>query len=1315
MEIRVHSRLLLDRYKGCTNARCILPRNYGHEEFKNVNPFSVQKAHKAVRDCKYHRPLRRRIEPSMEIRVHSRVLLARYKGCTNARCILPRSYGHEEFKNVNPFSVQKAHKAVRAYQYHRPLWRSIVPSMEICVHSRLLLARYKGCTNTMFILSRSYGHEQFKNVNPFSVQKAHKAVRDCKYHRPLRRRIEPSMEIRVHSRVLLARYKDCTNARCILPRSYGHEEFKNVNPFSVQKAHKAVRAYQYHRPLWRSIVPSMEICVHSRLLLARYKGCTNARCILTRSYGHEEFKNVNPFSVQKAHKAVRAYQYHRPLWRSIVPSMDIRVHSRLLLVPYKCCTITRCILSKSYGHEQFKNVNPFSVQKAHKAVRAYQYHRPLWRSIVPSMDIRVHSRLLLVPYKCCTITRCILSKSYGHEQFKNVNLFSVQKAHKAVRAYQYHRPLWRSIEPSMEIRVHSRLLLARYKGCTNARCILSRSYPDEEFENVNPFSVQKAHKAVRACKYHRPLWRSIVPSMEIRIYSRLLLARYKGCTNARCILSRSYGHEEFKNVNPFSVQKANKVVRAYQYHRSLWRSTMPSMEIRVHSRLLLARYKGCTNARCILPRSYGHEEFKNVNPFSVQKAHKAVRDCQYHRPLRRSIEPSMEIRVHSRVLLARYKGCTNARCILSRSYGHEEFKNVNPFSVQKAHKDVPAYQYHRSLWRSIVPSMEIRVHSRLLLVRYKGCTNTRCTLSRSYGHEQFKNVNPFSVQKAHKAVRAYKYHFPLWCSIVPSMKIRVYSRLLLSRFKGCTCARCILPRSYGHEEFKNVNPFSVQKAHKAVRAYKYHRPLWRSIVPSMKIRVNSRLLLARYKGCTCARCILPRSYGHEEFKNVNPFSVQKAHKAVRDCQYHRPLRRSIEPSMEIRVHSRVLLARYKGCTNARCILSRIYGHEEFKNVNPFSVQKAHKAVPAYQYHRSLWRSIVPSMEIRVHSRLLLVRYKGCTNTRCTLSRSYGHEQFKNVNPFSVQKAHKAVRADKYHCPLWRSIVTSMKIRVHSRLLLSRFKGCTNARCILPRSYWHEEFKNVNPFSVQKAHKAVRDCQYHRPLRRSIEPSMEIRVHSRVLLARYKDCTNARCILPRSYGHEEFKNVNPFSVQKAHKAVRAYKYHRPLRRSIVPSMEIRVHSRLLLVRYKGCTNARCILSRSYGHEQFKKVNPFSVQKAHKAVRACQYHRPLWRSIVPSMENRVHSRLLLARYKGCTNAICILPRSYGHEQFKNVNPFSVQKAHKAVRAYKYHRPLRRSIVPSMEIRVLSRLLLVRYKGCTNTRCTLSRSYGHEQFNK
>ena len=104
--------------------------------------------------------------------------------------------------------------------------------------------------------------------------------------------------------------------------------------------------------------------------------------------------------------------------------------------------------------------------------------------------------------------------------------------HKVVRAGQCLRPLQRRIVPSTEIRAHSRLFLARYEGCTNARFILSRSHAHEEFVNGNVLSVQKPHKPVRAGQCLRPLLRRIVPSTEIRAHSRLFLARYKGCTKA---------------------------------------------------------------------------------------------------------------------------------------------------------------------------------------------------------------------------------------------------------------------------------------------------------------------------------------------------------------------------------------------------------------------------------------------------------------------------------------------------------------------------------------------------------------------------------------------------------------------------------------------------------------------------------------------------------------------------------------------------------------------------------------------------------------
>ena len=166
----------------------------------------------------------------------------------------------------------------------------------------------------------------------------------------------------------------------------------------------------------------------------------------------------------------------------------------------------------------------------------------------------------------------------------------------------------------------------------------------------------------------------------------------------------------------------------------------------------------------------------------------------------------------------------------------------------------------------------------------------------------------------------------------------------------------------------------------------------------------------------------------------------------------------------------------------------------------------------------------------------------------------------------------------------------------------------------------------------------------------IVPSMEIGVHSRLIIARYKCCTNARCILSRGNGLAEFKNVNPFSVQKAHKAVRSGQYLRPMQLRVVPSMEIGVHSRLNLARYKGCTNASCILSRSYWREEFKYLNPSSVQKSHKAVRAGQYLRTMQLRIVPSMEIGVHSRLILARYNGCLKQIAYYREAMGLQSLK-----------------------------------------------------------------
>ena len=123
-----------------------------YQEAMGMKSLKMQTLSRCKRHTKLYGPAnmsvqKRRIVPRMEFRVNSRLILARYRVCTKARCILSGSYGHEEFINVNPVSVQKAHKTVRAGQYLRPIQCRIVPSVEIRVYSRLILARYKSCTN----------------------------------------------------------------------------------------------------------------------------------------------------------------------------------------------------------------------------------------------------------------------------------------------------------------------------------------------------------------------------------------------------------------------------------------------------------------------------------------------------------------------------------------------------------------------------------------------------------------------------------------------------------------------------------------------------------------------------------------------------------------------------------------------------------------------------------------------------------------------------------------------------------------------------------------------------------------------------------------------------------------------------------------------------------------------------------------------------------------------------------------------------------------------------------------------------------------
>ena len=198
----------------------------------------MQSTHKAVRACKLFLLHHRRLVSVIEIRIYSLQSLPRNNSCTNANYILARSCGNGEAKKANPPFVQSTNKTVRACKLFLLHHRRLVSAMEIRVNSLQSLLRNNSYNNANYILARSCGKGEDKNVNPPFVQSTHKAVRGCKLFLLHHRRLVSAMAIRVNSMQSLPRNNSCTNANYILARSCGNGEAKNANSPFVQSTHK---------------------------------------------------------------------------------------------------------------------------------------------------------------------------------------------------------------------------------------------------------------------------------------------------------------------------------------------------------------------------------------------------------------------------------------------------------------------------------------------------------------------------------------------------------------------------------------------------------------------------------------------------------------------------------------------------------------------------------------------------------------------------------------------------------------------------------------------------------------------------------------------------------------------------------------------------------------------------------------------------------------------------------------------------------------------------------------------------------------------
>ena len=118
---------------------------------------------------------------------------------------------------------------------------------------------------------------------------------------------------------------------------------------------------------------------------------------------------------------------------------------------------------------------------------------------------------------------------------------------------------------------------------------------------------------------------------------------YCVCINAMVILKGSYEHGEFKNVLPQSVQVPSYQCGAANYPVSWGVVQGPEWKYAKLRPYPSSWYRVCTKAMVMSKGSYGHGEFKNVLPQSVQIPYLPVRGRKLPRFIGGIIEPRMEV------------------------------------------------------------------------------------------------------------------------------------------------------------------------------------------------------------------------------------------------------------------------------------------------------------------------------------------------------------------------------------------------------------------------------------------------------------------------------------------------------------------------------------------------------------------------------------------------------------------------------------------------------------------------------------------------
>ena len=235
-----------------------------------------------------------------------------YRVCTKAMVISKGSYGHGEFKNALPQSVQIPYLPLRGSKVPRFMGCSIGPRMEICETSALPIPMVSRLHQSNgYIKRKLWAWRVQKCIALVGADTVLTSWGPANY--PVSREVVQGTEWK-YAKLRSYQspwYSVCIKAMAISKGSYGHGEFKNVLPQSVQIPYLPLRGSKVPRFMGGSKGPRMEICEISALPIPMVRR-------LHQSNGYIKRK-LRAWRVQKCIALVGADTVLTTVWKQSTP------------------------------------------------------------------------------------------------------------------------------------------------------------------------------------------------------------------------------------------------------------------------------------------------------------------------------------------------------------------------------------------------------------------------------------------------------------------------------------------------------------------------------------------------------------------------------------------------------------------------------------------------------------------------------------------------------------------------------------------------------------------------------------------------------------------------------------------------------------------------------------------------------------------------------------------------------------------------------------------------------------------------------------